>query len=163
MMIFFSLFQQVKIPWANMEWNEIRHDLLVESNKLPVNFDLIPLPFSRIIKDGFSLNQMKRMSFEEVKANLENLQTVRLANVNHKGGGGVISIGCWRLMVSFSIYNNKTDFELFKAGVEGKSQPVVFETGRNDGNSGADNDHYGAVSSATHNNGNSSNDRCCCY
>lgn len=59
-----------------MEWNEITFELLVKNNKLPVDFDLIPLPFSRILKDGFSLNPIKRMTFDEVKNFLENLQTV---------------------------------------------------------------------------------------
>jgi inactive serine/threonine-protein kinase TEX14 len=64
------------IPWHNLKWEEIHNEILIDQNTLPVNYDLIPVPFSRIIKDGFSFNSINRMSFEEVKAALENFQQV---------------------------------------------------------------------------------------
>ena len=66
----------VAIPWADMEWKQIRDEVLVNNNSLQINFDLIPLPFSRIIKDGLSPSSIKRMSFEQVKSNLEGVRNV---------------------------------------------------------------------------------------
>ena len=66
----------VAIPWADMDWKQIRDEVLVNNATLPINFDLIPLPFSRIIKDGLNLSSINRMSFEDVKANLESVRNV---------------------------------------------------------------------------------------
>lgn len=62
------------IPWKDLEWYQIKEAILMESKSLAVNFDVIPLPFNRIVKDGLDLNCIQRMSFEEVRLNLENLQ-----------------------------------------------------------------------------------------
>ena len=66
----------VAIPWADMEWKQIRDEVLINNNSLQINFDLVPLPFSRIIKDGLSMNSINSMSFEAVKGNLESVRTV---------------------------------------------------------------------------------------
>ena len=66
----------VAIPWADMEWKQIRDEVLINNNSLQINFDMVPLPFSRIIKDGLSMNSINRMSFEDVKANLESVRSV---------------------------------------------------------------------------------------
>jgi serine/threonine protein kinase len=80
--VFWELFN-VDIPWRNMTWSNIRDELWMRGNSLSINFDLIPVPFSRIIKDGLSLQPIKRMSFEEVKANLESFQHAFLSTRNN--------------------------------------------------------------------------------
>ena len=73
MILIVFILNQLKavIPWDGLSWNEIQDELIKEKKSLPVDFTLIPLPFSRIIKDGFSLNAMHRMSFDEVKLILD--------------------------------------------------------------------------------------------
>jgi serine/threonine protein kinase len=80
--VFWELFN-VNIPWRNMVWSNIRDELWMKGNSLSINFDLIPVPFSRIIKDGLSIQPIKRMSFEEVKANLESYQQTFFSSKNH--------------------------------------------------------------------------------
>ena len=59
-----------------MNWCDIYQQVLREHKTLLVDFNLIPLPFSRIIKDGFSVNSLQRMTFEEVKSLLESFEQV---------------------------------------------------------------------------------------
>ena len=59
-----------------MEWNMIKKKVLDQEQSLPIEFDLIPLPLNRIVKDGLSPNIINRMSFEEVKINLETYRYV---------------------------------------------------------------------------------------
>lgn len=59
-----------------MEWNEIKKKIHEEGECLPVDLNLIPFPFNRILKDGLSYNTIKRMSFEEVKSSLDNFREV---------------------------------------------------------------------------------------
>jgi hypothetical protein len=64
------------VPWSNLEWRQIKKHIFTDGLSLLVDFNLIPLPFSRIIKDGLSMRSIKRMSFEEVKVSLENAREV---------------------------------------------------------------------------------------
>jgi hypothetical protein len=57
-----------------LKWSDIYHKVVEEHETLHVDFNLIPLPFSRIIKDGLNLNSLQRMRFDEVKALLESCQ-----------------------------------------------------------------------------------------
>lgn len=55
-----------------MEWSYIKKKVVEEEETLPVDFNLIPLPINRIIKDGLGHDTINRMTFEEVKFNLDN-------------------------------------------------------------------------------------------
>ena len=66
----------MRIPWKDMEWNEIKFELINRQNQLPVEFEIIPLPFSRIIKDGFCSTPINRMPVEEIKRILDNYMSV---------------------------------------------------------------------------------------
>jgi hypothetical protein len=84
--LFFKCYQIFKaaIPWDSLKCTDIYHKVVEEHETLYVDFNLIPLPFSRIIKDGFSLNTMQRMSFDEVKTLLESFQlTLISTNKRH--------------------------------------------------------------------------------
>lgn len=59
-----------------MEWNEIYSRIHEHNESLPVDLNLIPLPFNRILKDGLSYNTIKRMSFNEVKDTLDSFRQV---------------------------------------------------------------------------------------
>ena len=61
-----------------MDWATIKRKLHDEEITLQVESSLIPFPFNIILRDGLSYNSIKRMSFEEVKANLDNFREVRL-------------------------------------------------------------------------------------
>jgi hypothetical protein len=74
---FFFLIK-VEIPWKDMEWHAIKTKLHDDENSLPVDLNLIPFPFNRILRDGLSYNSIKRMSFEEVKTNLDNFREVNI-------------------------------------------------------------------------------------
>jgi hypothetical protein len=71
--IIWELFN-TRIPWDGLSWCDIYERVVCEQRTLHVDFTLIPLPFSRIIKDGFNVNPMQRMSFDEVKSLLESYQ-----------------------------------------------------------------------------------------
>ena len=58
----------------DMESDAIKIKLHDEQLTLPVDSNLIPFPFNLILRDGLSYNSIKRMSFEEVKANLDNFR-----------------------------------------------------------------------------------------
>ena len=64
----------------DMEANVIKRKLHDEELTLPVDSTLIPFPFNIILRDGLSYNSIKRMSFEEVKANLDNFREVKNKN-----------------------------------------------------------------------------------
>lgn len=55
-----------------MEWSNIKERVLDHGEALPIDYNLIPLPLNRIVKDGLNCNIIQRMSFEEVKVELEN-------------------------------------------------------------------------------------------
>lgn len=77
---FFFLIK-VEIPWKDMEWHAIKTKLHDDENSLPVDLNLIPFPFNRILRDGLSYNSIKRMSFEEVKTNLDNFREVNIIRI----------------------------------------------------------------------------------
>lgn len=62
-----------------MQWNSIKEKVVEMEQTLPIDYNLIPLPFNRIAKDGLSYNYINRMSFEEVKTNLEQYRSVSIA------------------------------------------------------------------------------------
>ena len=57
-----------------MEWHAIKTKIHDEENSLPVDLNLIPFSFDRILRDGSTYNSIKCMSFEEVKTNLDNFR-----------------------------------------------------------------------------------------
>lgn len=61
-----------QIPWSNLNWYEIKQEICVNKNQLEINYNLIPFPYNRIIKDGLNYIPLQRMSFDEIKFNLEN-------------------------------------------------------------------------------------------
>ena len=68
------LVSKVRIHWKDMEWNEIKFEMINRQNQLPVDFDILPLPFSRIIKDGFAASPISRILLEDVKTMLDEYQ-----------------------------------------------------------------------------------------
>ena len=66
-----------------MEWNYIKEKILEQEQTLPIDYNLIPLPLNRIVKDGLSHNIINRMSFEEVKMNLENYRYVSISHLKN--------------------------------------------------------------------------------
>lgn len=59
-----------------MEWSFIKKKVVEEGEILPIDFNLIPLPMNRIIKDGLGHDTINRMTFEEVRYNLDNHRVV---------------------------------------------------------------------------------------
>ncbi len=63
-----------------MEWTSIKERVLAQGETLPIDYNLIPLPLNRIIKDGLNYNIIQRMTFEDVKAELENYRLCERSN-----------------------------------------------------------------------------------